>query len=464
MADRDDDATPFDEDGWIDRDDGRPQKVVDRDGPARRGPAPAGADDDPEAGDSEALVDRDEEDPEPGSWLEPEPTEAVAPGADRRDTPSRWQSAEDWDEAAAHWDSNEDWEQDSWESVDGDEDESAGSAGPSPTLPPLDPPRPATGAPPEELPGGDARDSAESDWEEEPEDGDNAWDPPPGDGEDAFNRVVERELSEHPYLGDSDDDGWNLPMEDDESSAADSDGEDEVPAAPAGMATPVAPAEAREAPAAGRRRWPIVSLAVGALALALLALGGVGVVKERSELQSQVRDLQAQLARRPTAEEAQGDRTAARELQARVQVLAADLASLEGDYALLQGELATAREQLADSEAALETARSQVAAAKAAAKASAKAASERPAAAAAAASGGWFVNFGTYAQRSDAASRASRLTVDKGEVVIQDAQSGGRTLYRVRVVGLASRAAAESVARDLEARFGLSKLWIGKAN
>ena len=145
-----------------------------------------------------------------------------------------------------------------------------------------------------------------------------------------------------------------------------------------------------------------------------------------------------------------------RTLQARVQVLAADLASLEGDYALLEGELAEAREQLADSEAALETARSEVAAA--------KAASERPAAAAPAASGGWFVNFGTYAQRSDAASRASRLTVDKGEVVIQDAQSGGRTLYRVRVVGLASRAAAESVARDLEARFGLSKLWIGRAN
>ena len=460
MADRDDDATPFDEDGWIDRDDGRPQKVVDRDGPSRRGPAPAEAGDDPEAGDSEALVDRDEDDPEPGSWLEPEPTEAAAPGADRRETPSRWQSAEDWDEAAAHWESNEDWEQDSWESVDGDEDESDSPAGPSPTLPPAG-----------ELPGGDAPGSADSDWEEEPEDGDNAWDPPPGDGEDAFNRVVERELSEHPYLGDSDDDGWNLPTEDDESSAADSDPEDEAPAAPAGMATPVAPVETREAPGGGgRRRWPIVSLAVGALALALLALGGVGVVKERSELQAQVRDLQAQLARRPTAEEAQGDRTAARELQARVQVLAADLASLESDYALLQGELAAAREQLADSEAALETARAELAATKAAAKASAKAsasakaASERSSAAAPAAGGGWFVNFGTYAQRSDAASRASRLTVDKGQVVIQDAQSGGRTLYRVRVVGLASRADAESVARGLEARFGLSKLWIGKAN
>jgi len=458
MADRDDDATPFDEDGWIDRDDGRPQKVVDRDGPSRRRPAPADAGDDPEAEDGAALVDRDEDDPEPGSWLEPEPTEAATPGRDRRETPP-WQSAEDWEGAAAPWDSNEDWEQDSWEDADGDGDaggngdESDSAAGPPPPVPPG------------RLVDEDAPVAADSDWEEEPENADDAWDPPPGDGEDAFNRVVERELSEHPYLGDSDDDGWDPPTEDDESSAADSDPEDDAPAAPAGMATPAAPVETRDAATgAGRRRWPIVSLAVAALALALLALGGVGVVKERSELQAQVRDLQAQLARRPTAEEAQGDRTAARELQARVQVLAADLASLEGDYALLQDELAAAREQLAESEAALETARAEVAAAKAAAKASAKAASERPAAAAPAAGGGWFVNFGTYAQRSDAASRASRLTVDKGEVVIQDAQSGGRTLYRVRVIGLASRDAAESVARDLEARFGLSKLWIGRAN
>jgi cell division septation protein DedD len=456
MADRDDDATPFDEDGWVDRDDGRPQKVVDRDGPSRRRPAPAEAGDDPEAGDSADLVDRDEDDPEPGSWLEPAPAETATPGQERRETPSRWQSAEDWEGAAAHWESNEDWEQDSWESVDGDEDESETPAGPSPTLPPVDPPRPATGAPP----GGDAPNAADSDWDEEPEGADDAWDPPPGDGEDAFNRVVERELSEHPYLGDSDDDGWDAATEDDESSGVDTDSEEDALTAPPGAAPAAAPVGTREAPGSGPRRWPIVSLAVGALALALLALGGVGVVKERSELQAQVRDLQAQLARRPTAEEAQGDRTAARELQARVQVLAADLASLQGDHAVLEGELAEAREQLADSEAALETARAEVTAA----KASAKASSERPAAAAPAAGGGWFVNFGTYAQRSDAASRASRLTVDKGEVVIQDAQSGGRTLYRVRVIGLASRDAAESVARDLEARFGLSKLWIGKAS
>lgn len=441
MADKDDEATPFDDDRWIDRDDGTPDAVVDSDGPARRSASTAAVGQDREAEDSDALVDRDEDDAEPAPWLDPEPSEAAPSGGRAFERPPEegpreqstgWQSVEAWHEPA--WNnSGEDWGQDSWDDPDTDADAT-----------PANPP-PTTG-------GG-----VESNWEEDAED---AWDPSPGDDADAFNRAVERELSEHPYLGDSDDDEWDVSSAQDEPASMDSGREDEPGPAPAGLTTPAMPADPAEKADAARRRWPIASLAIGLLALALLAMGGVGILHERSALQAQVRDLQAQLARRPSAREVQEDRTLARDLEARVQVLTADLASLRSDYALLEGELAATREQLEEREAALETARAEAAAAKAAAKT----AGERAGAAARPSDGGWFVNFGTYVSRSDAAARAGRLTVDKGQVVIQDAQSDGRTLYRVRVVGLANRAAAESVARDLEARFGLSKLWIGKTD
>ena len=74
----------------------------------------------------------------------------------------------------------------------------------------------------------------------------------------------------------------------------------------------------------------------------------------------------------------------------------------------------------------------------------------------------WFVNFGSYSQRSAADSWAAKLQPQVGTVVVTGAEKDGRTFYRVRVVELPDKQAAEKVARALESEYGLSKLWVGK--
>jgi hypothetical protein len=72
------------------------------------------------------------------------------------------------------------------------------------------------------------------------------------------------------------------------------------------------------------------------------------------------------------------------------------------------------------------------------------------------------VNFGSYAARNMAETWATRLHPGAGKVVIAASTSDGKTLYRVRVVGLADREAARKVASKLEADMRVSELWVGK--
>ena len=84
------------------------------------------------------------------------------------------------------------------------------------------------------------------------------------------------------------------------------------------------------------------------------------------------------------------------------------------------------------------------------------------AASASAPAGPWFVNFGSYTQRQVADRWASRLTVGEGSVVVKTASTAGKTVYRVRVVDLATRDAAERVAIALERQHAVSPLWVGR--
>jgi cell division septation protein DedD len=89
----------------------------------------------------------------------------------------------------------------------------------------------------------------------------------------------------------------------------------------------------------------------------------------------------------------------------------------------------------------------------------------KPAAAQSAAeapSGPWFVNFASYSSRSTAETWAKKLSPGAGRVVIVPSAKGGQTLYRVRVVGLASRGSAQEVARKLEAELRVAALWVGQ--
>ena len=64
--------------------------------------------------------------------------------------------------------------------------------------------------------------------------------------------------------------------------------------------------------------------------------------------------------------------------------------------------------------------------------------------------------------RNMAETWAARLHPIAGQVIIAPNTSNGKTLYRVRVIGLADRDSAKAVARKLEAEQGVSELWVGK--
>jgi cell division septation protein DedD len=57
---------------------------------------------------------------------------------------------------------------------------------------------------------------------------------------------------------------------------------------------------------------------------------------------------------------------------------------------------------------------------------------------------------------------ASRLKPAAGNVIISPNNIDGKTLFRVRVIGLPDRAAAQQVARQLETDQRVSALWVGK--
>ncbi|MEL7043437.1 MAG: SPOR domain-containing protein [Pseudomonadota bacterium] len=214
------------------------------------------------------------------------------------------------------------------------------------------------------------------------------------------------------------------------------------------------------------RHW--VMIAVVAVALVLLAAGGYGVVQQRSTMQAEIRELQAQLATAVAPDEASEERERQRQMALQNESLGTEIAALEAENRALGEQIAGLESELEARRAAEESARAAAAAAlaeaertAAASQSSATAVAAPPAPAAAA--GTWFVNFGSYAQRNVADQWAGRISVNQGRVSVQEAQAGGRTLFRVRVVGLGSRDAAERVATALEREYQLPKLWVGKS-
>ena len=237
------------------------------------------------------------------------------------------------------------------------------------------------------------------------------------------------------------------------------------------------------------------------MALLLLAAGGYGVMQQRSAKQAEIRELQAALAIAANPTEVTASRDALRDAEARnVELVAAvetltlqnrqltdTVAGLESQLEVQQlaaaGETdtppaaqpaepavkpvaAVTPKPIAPAPATPQPATPQPAAPQ---PATPQPAAPQPAAPQPATppTGGvgdnpWFVNFGSYSQRSAADNWAAKLQPQVGKVVVNSAEKDGRTFYRVRVVELPNRQAAEKVARALESEYGLSKLWVGK--
>ncbi|QIB65582.1 SPOR domain-containing protein [Kineobactrum salinum] len=207
--------------------------------------------------------------------------------------------------------------------------------------------------------------------------------------------------------------------------------------------------------------WPVGLIAVAAMALLLLAAGGYGVMKQRSAMEQEIRDLQAQLA-------LAGNPGEVREARATLATMKTDNRELRGALAALRDENRQLGDTLAGLEQQLRTQRETAAAEQpsstpAPAPTTAQASPDQPAEPApAATASGWFVNFGSYSERPLAQQWADRLKPDAGNVVVSTVQVKGNTLYRVRVVGLSSEQNAQSVAQTLARKYELPTLWVGR--
>lgn len=208
--------------------------------------------------------------------------------------------------------------------------------------------------------------------------------------------------------------------------------------------------------------WPIGLIAVAALALVLLAAGGYGVMKQRAAMEQEIRDLQAQLAVAANPEEVSNTRAGLSSLQEDNRELRSTLNALRDENRQLSDTLAGLEQQLVAQRDAAARATPTAATTPTATTPRPAAAQPTPAEPAPASEGNWFVNFGSYSERSVAEQWSTRLKTASGRVTVTSAQRDGRTYYRVRVVGLASDSQAQTVARKLEQDYGLSKLWVGR--
>lgn len=250
-----------------------------------------------------------------------------------------------------------------------------------------------------------------------------------------------------------------------------------------------------------RQSWPLGLIVVGIVAVVLLAAGAYGVLQQRAATQAELRDLRAALAVAASPDAVGANRSALETLQQAHDKLAAEAQALSLENRRLADTVAGLEAQLgaqqsvpaqplpvaktnldadADKPVAGNTiatqsteASSSPAATQSQAPTVAQSPTSRstpePAGTSAApptsttnTAGAWFVNFGTYATRNMADTWASRVRPLSGKVIVAPNDKDGRTLYRVRVVGLADREAAQQVARQLEADLRVSQLWVGR--
>lgn len=243
---------------------------------------------------------------------------------------------------------------------------------------------------------------------------------------------------------------------------------------------------------------PLRLIAVAVVALLLLTVGAYGVLQERAAMQEQLRELRASLATGGASESDLVDsREALRELQAAYDTLQArssalsrennelkaSVAALEAEQTAASGDTTSGMKPLVTQEPVVEAVEkieekpAQPAAPVVVAREEAPppppalkpAPAQPPApakpaepAAAPAPPGNWFVNFGSYASRDTAEAWAKKLSPVQGEVVVVPTTKNDRTYYRVRVISLSGKNAAELVARQLEAELQVSRLWVGQ--
>ena len=225
-------------------------------------------------------------------------------------------------------------------------------------------------------------------------------------------------------------------------------------------------------PAERRSAWPML---VGGVALVLLGFGGWDLYQERATLKARLVELERDQSRAKQAVEVDAKTLAA--LEADNAALTLQLDNLYRDYDTAMAELAKLQsdaEEVAnlrevsganpddDATTFSESEDSGPVELESLSPSSTAPISDESVAGSA---GDWFVNIGAYASEQSAGNWSLRLQNSGYDAVVQEIQTAeGKTLTRVRLTGFGSKAAAQSVAKELEADYGTGPLWVGQAS
>ena len=217
---------------------------------------------------------------------------------------------------------------------------------------------------------------------------------------------------------------------------------------------------ARTSTRAKRSLWPVLT---AGCALILVVIGGWGAITERSALTARIAELEAAKAKTPQ----RGDLSSDEE-----QALLDENQWLTTQLDQLREQFSSMSQELSELEAALSSGLTASQPVESVAAINPK--NEVPSTSQEQPSSdtsndktnieGWFVNVAAYSQASAAQSWVDRLAASvDGTVVSSTVVVNEKTLYRVRVVGLADRATAQALASSLESTYNIGPLWVGRA-
>lgn len=78
------------------------------------------------------------------------------------------------------------------------------------------------------------------------------------------------------------------------------------------------------------------------------------------------------------------------------------------------------------------------------------------------ATGNWVINIASYANERVARRKLAQMQQQGVDVELVKAEVNGKTLYRARVFGFASRRAATAASAEIKSKLGLEEIWITK--
>ena len=210
---------------------------------------------------------------------------------------------------------------------------------------------------------------------------------------------------------------------------------------------------------ATRSAWPML---VGFVAVMLIAVGGWGLFEERAVLQARINELERSQSQAQSTNSV--DTSVLSALETDNAALKLQLDGLYRDYELAMAEITSLQEPrgMTPTDAPEEDERVSAVATKP--EVSTPTSDTELALDTDETTGSWFVNIGAYSVPQSAENIAAQLADGGVDAVIQKISTDdGKVLFRVRVTGLSTREDARQVGNDLESRYGINPVWVGRS-